>query len=134
MALKSWKFKATKKLVDLLGKEWEGEYEVLMLKGIDYLAVGDECIDELKKKGKKVVLGSDIPQSMFNYKLFCKAVLHNGKPIEQPVPGKLLEMLTEPVMRRNRLCPDEEREIFLESMPALGDEETPASPRGQSGS
>lgn len=105
------KFKATPELVKLIGEEWKGEYTVKQLSAPEVLKITDECIDELRKKGHADVF--DIPKALWNYRLFLKAVLKDGKPIKKEPPAKLFELLQMNVLKLNSLMPDERRELFL---------------------
>jgi len=98
-------FKATPKLVELLGDKWKGTYEIRVLSGEDYIKMGNELFAKDK----------DVPRSQWNYSMVLLAVRHNGKPLEKDVPPKLLEMLLPDVAELNAWKLDEKRELFLES-------------------
>lgn len=120
--LKTLKFKATAKLVEELGKEWEGEYEVSQLPANEYVNLGDELVDEARKQGRDVF---DVPRSQFNMRLVLKACRHNGKALPQSVPSKLFEILANIALPLNTLSLAEKQELFLESENA--DPSTPTS-------
>ena len=112
--MENWTFKATPKLVEALGEEWKGTYEVKMLMADEYINIGEELVDDLRKQGKEEVLPKDFKKSDWNMRLLHKAVLHNGKPIEKNIPSKLLDLLMPLVLQRNTMTLQEKQEDFLE--------------------
>lgn len=95
-----------------LDKKWAGTYTVDQMNGIEYIEVGDDCIEVLKKQGKPF---DRIPQALWNYCLIKKASKLNGEPLPDDFPSKILELLTKPALDLNTLSAEEEREIFLPS-------------------
>jgi len=114
--MQNWTFKATPVLVEALSEKWSGTYEVKMLMGDEYLSIGEEMMDDLRKskKADEEVKPEDLKKSDFNMRLLYKAVLHNGKPLKKPIPAKLIDLLMPLVIRRNTMSLAERREDFLE--------------------
>ena len=109
------KFEATPELIAIIGEEWAGTYEVRQLMAPEYLSIGDELIDKMRKQGKEIF---SIPPHHANELLVYKCVEHNGKPIKRPIPSKLLELLLPEALKLNTLTLDERRDIFLRPVTA----------------
>jgi len=95
----------TPELVKLLGKKWAGKYEIRVMSALDYIEMWDEL------HNKKLLT----TRPRMNYYLLLKSVFHDGKPIEEDIPPKLMEMLMPDVIKLNAYVPEEERELFLRS-------------------
>lgn len=106
----------TPELVKLLGKKWAGKYEIRVMSALDYVAMWDELYN------KKL----PTTRVRMNYFLLLKSVFHDGKPIEEDVPPKLMEMLMPDVIKLNAYVPEEEEELFLQS--PNGSPKTKAAP------
>jgi len=112
--MKNWTFKATPKLVEAIGEEWKGTYEIKMLMADEYLSIGDEIVSELRKE-KGDAVPEALTKSMFNMRLLYKSVLHNGKPIAHNIPSKLIDVLMGLVLARNTMTL-ENTEEYLEAV------------------
>jgi len=113
--MENWTFTATPELVATLGEKWGGTYEVKLLMADEYLGIGEEYADDLRKKGKEIIKPEDFKQSEFHMRLLRKSVLHNSKSIEKNLPAKLIELLMPLVLRRNTMSIMEKQEDFLSS-------------------
>jgi len=112
----NWSFKATPKLVEAIGEKWDGTYEIKMLMADEYLSIGEEIMDDLRREKKEgeEVKPEELKKSDFNMRLLFKSVLHDGKPLKKPIPAKLIDLLMPLVARRNTMSLAEKREDFLE--------------------
>ena len=104
-------FKATPKLVETIGKKWAGTYKVRQLNSREYIAIGDELIEEMRKLERNIL---DVPQAYANEMLVFRCTTHNEKPLERPLPSKLLELLLVIALELNTISLDERRDIFLQ--------------------
>ncbi len=110
--MKTLRFKATPSLIEQIGKEWEGTYEIRQLSALEYVNIGDELVDEARRIGKDAI---DVPRSQFNMCLILKACSLNGKPLSDNIPSKLFEILSGIALSLNTLNLGEKQELFLES-------------------
>jgi hypothetical protein len=123
----NWKVTATKELVDALGEEWNGTYEIRLLPAIEYLNIGEEIMDDLRRKGKTQIRIEDLKRSEFNYRLFLKTVLHDGKQLDaEKVPSKLFEWLMPKVVQRNTMELEAQQQLFLQ--PTTGNQASQREP------
>ena len=85
-----------------IGDEWAGEYEINLLTAREYLAVGEELVQELRRdpNWNGVVIESEI-----RLRIVCRAVRHDKQIIDAKadMPSKLYEILSSKVLPLNTL-------------------------------
>ena len=86
-------------------KKWAGDYTVNILSAREYLAIGDELARDL-------TVEQEIPRFKLQYEVVKKAVLKDGKPIEEDMPSKLYEALSSVVLPLNMLNQNEAAALF----------------------
>ena len=98
-------FTLPKEIVESIGKKWAGDYTVNILSAREYLAIGDELARDL-------TVEQEIPRFKLQYEVVKKAVLKDGKPIEEDMPSKLYEALSSVVLPLNMLNQNEATVLF----------------------
>ena len=104
-------------IIEAVGSEWKGTYTVHLLDAEEYLATGEDIVNELRAKGEWTGV---MPEAKLKKRIVCKSITFNDKPLEPDafMPSKLFEVLQAYSVPLNMLSQQEAQDLFLRSSKA----------------
>lgn len=100
--------------LDVIGKEYAGEYAVKSLSATEYLKIMEDLIEKkrFEAKQKDVKWNGDLPSTDVRYAIVVNSCTKDGNGLPETIPSKLFELLASVAVSLNTLNDDEQRELY----------------------